>query len=211
MNIAFNEATLLGIEFDADHHLIGLTISGVCMNLDGSIPDDRRVVVILEPVGKFYASLRNGLWDDDTAEVIPFSYEKLLETVQSFRGLPVYGWKFFDCGEEGFNRWKDRLSLKHESGNEGISHTLDLFQDDRNRILDIRIWFDNIHFLTPDYTEIPMEEFIAAGKRAWDAIMLQNDKKTQDTFAIYPGVPPESLLRELTSDMNSFGGGHFLS
>lgn len=192
MNIAFNEATLLGTEYDADHHLIWLTISAVCMNLDGSIPDDRRIGVILQPVGKFYASLRNGHWDDDTAEVIPFSYEKLLETVQSFRGLPVYGWKFFDCGEEGFNRWKGRLSLKHESGNEGISHTLDLFQDGPNRILDIRIWFDNIYFLTPDYKKIPMEEFIAAGKRAWDAIMLQNDKKTQDTFAIYPGVPPES-------------------
>src|SRR5258708_40268641 len=91
LNIAFNEATLLGTEYDADHHLIWLTISVVCMNLDGSIPDDRRIVVILQPVGKFYASLRNGRWDDDNAEVISFSYEKLLETVQSFRGLPVYG------------------------------------------------------------------------------------------------------------------------
>jgi hypothetical protein len=188
LNLAFNEATFLGAEISARENVVAITIECVCLNPNGSIPEDRRTQIILKPVGRMCASLRNGRWDDEKAEIIPFSHDKLLETVQSFNGLPVYGWEFFDCGEKGFNTWKDRLSLDYASyeTDAGRGHTLDLFQDSSNRILNLRIWFDDIQFFTPAYKEVPIGEFIAAAKRGWDTIMLEGIEEVQKRFCIYP-------------------------
>ncbi len=187
LNTAFDEAALYGAEFDASTRRLGLTLGVVSLNPDGTVPDDRRVVVILSPVGRLWASLRNSRWDDDAAEAIPFTSDQLLETVQSFQALSIYGREFFDCEVSSVARWQNRLSLNFENGTDGRYHTLNLFQDGGNRILDLRIWFDDIAFFTPGYQPISFEDFIAASARAWDA--LPYDKTIQDIFGIYP-LPP---------------------
>lgn len=189
LNIAFDEAALIGAEFDPATQRLGLTLGVVSLNPDGTVPDDRRIVVILSPIGRLWTSLRNSRWDDDAAKAEPFTADKLLETVQSFQAQSIYGCEFFDCGEKSISRWKNRLSLNYENGTGGLKHTLDLFQDGGNRILDLRVWFDDIAFFTPSHQPISIEDFIAAGKRAWDAIMLKHDKNVQDAFCIYP-LPP---------------------
>ena len=192
LNNAFNEAALIGAEFDASTQRLGLTLGVVSVNPDGTVPSDRRVAVHLSPVGRLWASLRNSRWDDDTAEPIPFTSDQLLEIVQSFQAQSIYGWEFFDCDESTMARWKSRLSLNFENGTDGLKHTLDLFQDGGNRILDLRIWFDEIAFFTPEHQPISIGDFNAAGKRAWDAIMIAQDKDVQNAFCIYPGAPSHS-------------------
>jgi hypothetical protein len=186
LDTAFNEATLLGAEFDANCRLVALTIAGVSLDSDGNVPQDRRVQVILQSVGRLCACLRTVDEHHKPGDVIPFASDELLKTVQSFGGLHVYGWKFFDCGDDDFNEWKDRPSLKVGSETDPGKHTLDLFQDGLDRYLQLRIWFDNILFFAPDRSEIPVVEFVAAGKRGWDAIMLDGNKTVQDAFGIHP-------------------------
>jgi hypothetical protein len=179
---------LLGGEFDAEQNAAAFTIAGLCMNADGKIPDDRRVQVILRSVSRICASLRNGRWDDKIAEVVPFPCDSLLSVIQEFKGLPIYGHNFFDCGGEGFAKWKDRLSFDYKvngASTEGC-HTLDVFQSGDERILDIRIWFNDIQFFTAEGIEITAAEFVAAAKRAWDAIMLEGNREVQNYFCIYP-------------------------
>ena len=80
-----------------------------------------------------------------------------------------------------------KLSLAWQSPPDGLSHTLDLFQEwpgapdeewSGHRYLEIVTWFDELTILRPDYTVQPVEEFIAGGKRWWEA-MYAGDPRVQ--------------------------------
>lgn len=185
LGVAFNEAALFGVELDEEKRRVGVTLSMVCANEDGTLPDDKRVQIILQPVGKLVASLRNGRWDDEKAEIVPFKADELLETIKSFQGLPIYGWEFINCGDNDYNQWSKRASLTFESGTDGLSHTFDLFQEGFERHLDLRIWFDDMKFFSPGGQEIEIEEVIKRGKRGWDQI-YSGDKKATNEYAIFP-------------------------
>ena len=65
LDVALNEATLLGAEVDAERRAAALTFSVLSLPPDdGPPPHDARVQFILGPVGRLAASLRNGRWDD---------------------------------------------------------------------------------------------------------------------------------------------------
>lgn len=184
IGIALNEATLLGAEVSRDRRTAAITLAVLSLPPDGGRPPaDPRVSLVLSPVGRAVASLREARWDDTTAAAVPFPLEALLRTIQSFGGLPVYGWDFIDV-ETGFDQWSGRLSLDERLGNDGHAHSITLFQEGGDRILDLRIWFDDLRVFRPDYTEMPLDEFIAAGKRWWDALR-DGDEKTQG-----PGIIP---------------------
>jgi hypothetical protein len=177
LGVAFNEADVLGVEFDRKRNLIGCTFRPVTLDKDGNVPDDRRVQIILKPVGRIIASLRLGNWDNQEAEVEKFEPEHLLEKVQSFGGLPIYGWEFFNCGEKGFENWKNRLSFDWTSTiNTGLTNTFDIFQEGHERHLDIRIWFDELLIFNAKNEQIEVSDFIASGQRGWDAIYAGNPK-----------------------------------
>ena len=185
MGLALNEATLLGVEFDKEKNLVACSFALVTMDKDGNVPDDNRLLFIFKPVGRFVASLRNGHWDDKNAEVEKFEPESILEIIQSFKGLSIYGWDFVNCGDEDFDTWKDRLSFDYSKGeNVGLSNTIDLFQEGGNRHIDLRIWFDDFEILTPMYESVDLEEFLENGKRGWDAIYANNEK--MGDFGIIP-------------------------
>ncbi|MDD4616265.1 MAG: hypothetical protein PHW76_04005, partial [Alphaproteobacteria bacterium] len=97
LNNAFNEARLLGAEIDVERRIVALTIAGICMNSDGTIPEDRRVQIILEPIGKFLASFRNSRWDDDGAKAVPLLQNELL-TVAYYPTLRCIDLKRYFCG-----------------------------------------------------------------------------------------------------------------
>src|SRR5262249_30187808 len=138
---------------------------------DAPPPDDDRVQVLLGPVGRLAASLRNGRSDDSAAPVEEFALEQLLEVVMSFKGLAVYGWEFIDRPEaDNFTGWSDRLSLDWRSEPGGVTHSLDLFQAGYDRHLDLRIWFDELSVFTPEHEEIALDEFAAGGVRWWDGL-----------------------------------------
>jgi hypothetical protein len=181
LNVALNEATLVGVEIDAEQRLAAITLSVLALPPDGPAPRDSRVQLVLAPIGRVAASLRHGRWDDAEAPVEPFELDELRAVVERAGGCAIYGSEFFDVPEEkDFARWSDRLSLDWRAGEaDGSAHTLALFQEaGKPGHLDLCLWFDELSVFRPDSDEIPLDEFAAAGKRWWDALYA-NDPRTQ--------------------------------
>jgi len=189
LGVALNEADLLGLEVDEQRRVAAATFRTLQLSVDGSEPEDRRVQFLFRPVGRVVASLRNGAWDDPRAEVEPVAIENLLATVQSFGGLPIYGWRFFDTPKKNLRKLRNRLSLDWTSGDDGHSHVVEIFQDQPNRILDLWVWFDEFVIRDPDGNEIDLETFIASGKRWWDAFYAGDDRTKGHGMAPVNGPP----------------------
>jgi hypothetical protein len=189
LNQSLNEATLLNAEVDPAG--LWATIALRVLTLPGgeetSPPEDAQVQVTLQPVGRVAASLRLGRWNDTVAPVQPFTLDQLPEIVQGFDFEEIYGWEFIDIPDEEFRGWSDRLSLDFQSGSDAQSHTLDLFQDDGNRFLQLRIWFDDLNIRNSRGAIVPLDDFIAGGKRWWDA-MYSGDSRTAESL-IFPLKP----------------------
>jgi hypothetical protein len=171
LGVALNEATLLGLEVDPQRLVAAATFSVLTLPPDGPEPADPRRQFTFHPVGRVAASLRHGRWDDPTAPVEPFAVEQLLAVVQSFRGLPIYGWEFVDC-EGDFSSWADRLSLDFNGDPAAMDHSITLFQEGgtETKILDIRLWFGEFEIRDALGQHISLDDFIAGGKRWWDAL-----------------------------------------
>jgi hypothetical protein len=188
LGVALNEATLLGAEMSRERRLAAITFAVLSLPTEAGVPpQDARVSIVLSPVGRVAASLRMGSWDDPAAAVVPFALEDLLKTVQSFGGLSVYGWEFIDV-ETDFEAWSERLSLDERFGDDGQAHSITLFQEGLDRHLDLRIWFDTLRVFRPNHSEIPIEDFLAAGKRWWDGLYA-GDSRTQG-HGIFPASHP---------------------
>lgn len=174
--VALNESQLLGFEVHPERRVAAATFLVWTLPETGPIPDDRRVQFRFHPVGRVTASLRNGRWDNPDAAVVPFALGDLLSTVQSFGALPVYGWEFIDVHAKELAKWGDRLSLDWGSGEDGRSHSITVFQDPGNRILELCVWFDDLEIRSPQGDQIPLDSFIAAGKRWWDAFYAGDER-----------------------------------
>ncbi|MBO0699664.1 MAG: hypothetical protein J2P46_14810, partial [Zavarzinella sp.] len=187
LGIALNEADLLGFEVDPARRIAAATFRVLTLPAGGHPPEDRRVQMLFRPVGRVAASLRNGFWNDEAAEVVPFSLSDLLGVVQSFGGQPVYGWEFFDIHDKELARWGNRLSLDWRSGPDGLSRSIAVFQSSGAgpaRHLDLCVWFDELEVRRTDGAVIRLEEFAASGRRWWDA-MYAGDKRTEG-HGIFP-------------------------
>lgn len=176
LGVALNEATLLGIEVNQDQRTARLTFDVLTLPRSGPASQGTRVQILLAPVGRVVASLRHGRWDDPNARVEPFTIEQLLSVVQRFGGQPVYGGEFFDLPDSEFAKWSSRASLDFQTDVNGRRHTLDLFQEGNDLHLDVRLWFDGMRISMLDGTEISIDEFIASGKRWWDAFYKQDPR-----------------------------------
>jgi len=184
INVALNEATLLGVEFHRDKEIVAVSFSPVAIDENGQVPSDNRIQFIFKPVGKFIASYRLGHWDDKAAPTIMFEPEQILEKVEEFGHCSIYGWEFIDCKKESDYSWLDKLSFDFNSPNtEGRQHSIELFQEGCGKHIDIKIWFDEFEIYTSTYDKIEFQTFIDNGKRGWDGIYNGN---ASDSFGIYP-------------------------
>ncbi len=184
LNVAFNEARLLGVEVSESRQLAAITLALLTLPSDAAnATEDSRVSVLLEGVSRVAVSLREGRWDDHSARVLPVTLHSLLEIVRSFSGQAVYGWEFFDQ-EEDFLQWADRLSIDAVLRPEPGSHSLTFFQEAENRHLDIRLWFEQLRMTDADRTPLDLKEVIAGGQRWWEA-MYKGDPRTQ-AAGIFP-------------------------
>lgn len=176
LGIALNEADLLGFEIDPERRIAVATFRVLTLPERGPAPHDRRVHFTFCPVGRIVASLRKGRWDDPDAEVVPFAISELLATVQSFGELSIYGWEYIDVHAKQLAKWGDRLSLDWASGDDGLSHSITVFQDPGDRILDLCVWFDSMELSDSRGESIPLDAFIAGGKRWWQAFYAGDER-----------------------------------
>lgn len=179
-----DEARILGAEVVAEARLAAITLEVLSLPESGEPPADRRIQLLLSPVGRVAASLRLGAGDDAEAPVEAIELGDLLKVVEGFKGA-IYGVDFFDRDEKEIALWADRLSLDWRSGPDGFSHSLYLFQEGApRRHLDLCIWFDQVVIKDPLGRVIPIEEFIAGGNRWWEA--FRNDDPRTRASGIVP-------------------------
>ena len=177
LNTALNEATLLGLEVDPSRRLAGGTFAVLSLPESGELLTDRRVQMLFINVGRVAATLT----DPDQPGVVPIALEQLLDAVQSFGGRPIYGWDFVDIKNNPLQGSGAGKSLDIELVDGSKTHSISLFQEDGQkggRRLDVCIWFEGLALLTPDGNEVDPDEFIAGGRRWWDAFH-QHDPRTQ--------------------------------
>jgi len=181
LNVALNEADWIYAHVRANDCFAELGFRVLTLPEEGSEPDEhgRMLRLCLTQVGRVAASLRQGRWDDDSAQVTEFGIDELDDIVSSFGGQPIYGWKFVDSSDESWRDWQDRLSLDlvFEAG--ATTHTLSLFQDidgDSARHLDVCIWFGDAAAHDYDNRPISLVEVAASGQRWWDAFFAKSDR-----------------------------------
>lgn len=190
IDMALNEATLVGVEVDPLTRVAGLTFSVLSLPASGPPPSDTRVQILLGTVGRVAASLRAGTWDDSSAGALAFQLSELLQVVESFGGGAIYGEEFLDVHDAQIQSWTGRVSLDLTFGKrDGLTHSISLFQEEgSSRYLDLIIWFDQLTIFDPQGREIAVSEFALGGRRWWDAFYRQ-DPRTQgrDLYALNDG------------------------
>lgn len=184
LGIALNEATLLGIEVNKERRIVVVAFVVHMLPKQASSPQEAQVLFVFSSVERVAASLRLGRWDDLKAEVVKFPVGELLTVVQSFGGLPIYGWNFFDVHDEDFPRWSNRLSFDWRYGALDSKHSLTVFQEGKEKHLDVCLWFDSFVIKDAQGQNLPLEKFIAGGRRWWDGL-FNRDHRT-DGQGIFP-------------------------
>lgn len=186
IGVALNEAALLGAEYGAEENIVSLTFSVLMLPDDHSPePSDPRRRLILTNVGRILVALRESRWDDLTAEPVPFAINDLLTVVESFGGLPSYGWEFVNNDDRALDHWAERPSLVLEPRGGSFDNRISLFQDGGNRHLDLWIWFEDLLIRDPLGAPIALANFTAGGKGWWDALYA-GDPRTHG-HGIVPG------------------------
>lgn len=176
LNVALNEARLLGIELHPAQRSATVALSLLTLPPVGPPPIDPRFEMHLFPVGRVAAVLasRDG-------GIERMSINDLEKVVSSFEGRPIYGWDFF--GSRDLES-RQQLSLDFLLTPDVHAQVLHLFQDDANRKLDVWLWFDDATFRTVDGKDTPISEIIAGATRWWDGVFA-GDERTRGT-----GVEP---------------------
>jgi hypothetical protein len=186
LGVALNEATLLGVEYDVSKNIVETTFSVLTLPEQGPSPEDSRRVIIFSEIGRIAASLRHARWNDDAALAEVFPVEQLLSVVQSFGGLPIYGWDFFNLGSKKCEHWGNRLSLNIAQPSGSLKNSVYLFQEcSPTKMLDICVWFEDLRIYDAQRNDIAVQDFIAGGKRWWDALYA-GDPRTEG-HGIVPG------------------------
>lgn len=186
-NVALNEADLVSIRPSVSDRTVEVWVRTLNLHANGAPQEDPVFRLCFTDVERIAISLRAGRWDDLDAPVEEVVVEDLDTVVQSFGGLPIYGWEFIDPSDDDWSRWSGRLSADELWGRDEGAHVVSLFQEGHDRHLDVRVWFDDLKILDRVGIVIDSEEFAAGGVRWWDAMYL-GDPATHG-HGIYPAAP----------------------
>lgn len=194
LDVALNEADFCDIRINERTGEVQLLFVVLTVPEEGPEPDDRRVVLTCRSTSRIVASLRNGVFDDEKAEVVPLELADLPSTVRSFGSQPIYGWEFIDVPDQGANVWRERASIDFPVGHGNGEHSIDLFQQSAvgpSRHLDLRIEFDDLSATDANGDDLPLEE-LAAGGRRWWAALREGDPRVAGHGITAAGTSPDS-------------------
>jgi len=194
LNTVLNEADLGPIWVDLADRRAQIQFRCLMLDADGNEPEDRVLTLCMTGVSRIVGSLRDGNWDDESAEVLPLALADLSDTILRFDGQ-VYGWSFFDPPEDEWAHWRDRLSFDERLSNVDAPHVVDLFQEGGSLgHLDFRVWFEDAWIQRHDVRPA-LHDVIASADRWWDA-MYAGDPATVGHGIVRAGPmsPPKRRL-----------------
>lgn len=94
LNVACNEATWVGLQINQEQSWVGVTLAVLSLPVEGPAPEDPRIQLILQPLIRVCASYRNGLWNDEKAELLPITIQQLERKVLEGQGLVLVSCAF---------------------------------------------------------------------------------------------------------------------
>lgn len=166
LNYALNEASIIGLDFNAGQQTVYVTFYPIAIQQDGTIPNDNRFLFAFRNVGRLASSLTI---DKDT-KAIKFDPDQLADKMSEYKNEQIYGWEFIDNGDAIFKSWKDNKSFDLVITTEfDKQHTIDLFQEDKlsRETIDLRIWFDRLDIFDSNLKPFDIQTFIENGRRGW--------------------------------------------
>lgn len=179
LNIALEEAVWCGLSVDLDDASALATLMVLSLPETGDPPEDRRVGLLMQPLGRIAALRCLGRLDDAAGPVVPLTLPEL-EQYAAGGSMSQYGEDFFNQEErDPVASWRQPLSLDITLDPHACSISLDLRWDD----LAVRLWFDEFRIFTPHREEIELSTFIEGGKRWWNGFNA-GDPRTKG-FGIY--------------------------
>jgi hypothetical protein len=186
LNVAFNESKINYL--DISDESIEVVLDCLCMNENNEFPDDSRIKILFKPYGKIIISIREGGWNNESAEIIKFDRDKLKDYFQNLMLDSMYGWEFINLDESKYKHWADKLSFCIETGLDYSElNTIDLFAEQLGKesiTIDLRIWFEDLKIFDWTGNEMTTQQFIDRGQRGWNqlyktGIHTQDHKNTR--------------------------------
>jgi hypothetical protein len=187
---ALNESQVCGLSFDAEAAEARLYLQVLALPETGPIDQDLRRVLILSEVLSIEVVLRAAR-NDALGPVLPLESLAALERFFSSLGqaTAMYGWEFIDRESVG-EEWNARASLTITSGRlQGAGHTLHWFtecgrpgseEDWERYLLQGVIRFEDLRIERADERPVPVEEFVADGRRWWAALRSGDSRLSSD-------------------------------
>jgi hypothetical protein len=177
LDVVLNEADFVGLAFDPVSKVATVTLMTPCL-AGTTAPRQRELQLLLHPVARLAASLRDGHVADATAAVLPVTVEQLPAVVRSFGGQPVYGFSFFDQHDGEMAKWGNRLSLDRRDESCAGAHSLTLFQEGLDRHLDLCLWFDDLEVLDERGMRLHLDDLVADARAWWQAFRAGDHRTT---------------------------------
>jgi hypothetical protein len=182
LNVALDEALWCGLSVDLEDARAWATLAVLSLPETGDPPEDRRVALLMQPLGRIAASHRHGRMDDASAPVLPLTLPEL-ERLTGEGSVSIYGSDLFNQEQrDPVATWGQPLSLDITLDPKACSISLDLRHDTSDPFLAVRLWFDEFRILTPNREEIELSAFVEGGKRWWDG--FNNGDPRTDGFGI---------------------------
>lgn len=179
LGVALNESRWLDVHVDGRRGEVRALLHVLTLPEQGPEPKDPRRVLRCWGVSRLAVSLRPGPLADDEVPAEPLDLGALSAAVRSFGAQPIYGWEFVDPPLSYIERWADRLSLDEVLGEpKGDEHRLYLFQEEAERCLELCAWFEDLTITDGKARTVPVEDFLAGGRRWWDALYA-GDRRVQ--------------------------------
>lgn len=170
LNLALNEAIIIGLDFDEHQQIVYVTFYPIAIQQDGKIPNDNRFLFAFRNVGRLASSLT----PEPDLTAVKFEPGELGDKMSEFKNESIYGWEFIGNAEEiSFKQWKDNVSFDIIINDDYFNqNTIDLCQQCKysTKVIDIRIWFENIAVFDSDLKPFDIPTFIDNGKRGWNKL-----------------------------------------
>jgi hypothetical protein len=157
LGVALNESSLLDVRFDLVHNRAELEVDVLTLPVEGPEPEDCRFVLSLHEISRvvFVAADATG----------PLTLEQVSEPIRRHAGRPMYGWQFVDTDRPT----PDPPSFEWRGSSPQLSaHRLYVFQGEG--LTELAVFFDRLDLRRFAGEPLPFAEFVAGGKRWWDAL-----------------------------------------
>lgn len=164
LNIILNEASIINIEFNEIENYIFCKFE-LLREKDNKTPNIANFK--FENIFRFVAKYSEKV--EDIIKVKKINPNEISYYVGKFINKDIYGWDFINIEKSNFNFENSSFDyITSESYDEQDS--IELFQDDFDEDIEIKIWFGKFEIFNELYQKINIEDLILRQKKIWDSI-----------------------------------------